>query len=96
MGEDGGPRLYDPHARLRLGGKSAAQPASARFRVPPSGHFLQAMLDYILVSPALAALNPVWRIWHPFDDAECYADARLRAGLLAASDPFPVSLDIDI
>ena len=54
------------------------------------------MLDYVMVSPDLHAMNPRWRIWHPFDDPACYRDAHLREALLTASDHFPVSVDIAI
>ena len=93
-------RLYDPHARTALGSRLAAQPASARFYLPGSdpgrGRFFSALLDYIMVSPDLRAMNPVWRIWHPFDDPDCYNDGDLREALLAASDHFPVSVDLPL
>jgi exonuclease III len=57
--------------------------------------YLQALLDYIMVSPDLMSRGPVWRIWHPFDDPACFGNDALRAALLAASDHFPVTLDID-
>lgn len=57
---------------------------------------MQALLDYIMISPDLRALGPSWRIWHPFDDPACYGDENLRAALLTASDHFPVTLDIDL
>jgi hypothetical protein len=47
-----------------------------------------------MISPGLMGLSPRWRIWHPFDDAACFADTALREALLAASDHFPVTLDI--
>jgi hypothetical protein len=53
-------------------------------------------LDYVMVSPGLRAKSPEWQIWHPFDHPDCYADVPLREGLLAASDHFPVVLDIDL
>lgn len=87
-------RLFDPHGRLALGRKLVAAPASARFFLPESEQYFSAMLDYIMVSPNLRALKPRWRIWHPFDDQACYRDAQLREALLAASDHFPVSIDI--
>lgn len=85
-------RLYDPHARLWTG--RGAVPASSRFYVAQERRFLSAMLDYVMVSPDLRALDPQWRIWHPFDDPDCYADAKLREALLAASDHFPVTIDL--
>lgn len=87
-------RLFDPHARAALGRKLAAAPASARFFLPGQDQYFSAMLDYIMVSPDLLALKPRWRIWHPFDDPQCYRDAELREALLTASDHFPVSIDI--
>ena len=89
-------RLYDPHARLALGSKLGASPVSSRFFIVEEGRYLQALLDYIMVSPDLRALQPVWRIWHPFDDPACFGDAALREALLAASDHFPVSLDLPL
>jgi hypothetical protein len=60
----------------------------------PDGQFLSALLDYIMISPDLCARNPVWRIWHPFDDLACFRNPELREALLMASDHFPVTLDI--
>ncbi|WP_017927109.1 endonuclease/exonuclease/phosphatase family protein [Limimaricola hongkongensis] len=98
LGEEAAPgrRLYDPHARLALAHPVAAQPATARFAVPPDWRILSALLDYAMVSPDLCARHPRWRIWHPFDDPDIYADADLRAALLVASDHFPVTLDLDL
>lgn len=96
LGENGAVRLHDPHARQALTSRLAVAPATARFRIPPDGAFLSAMLDYIMISPDLCALEPHWRIWHPFDDPECYRDVELREALLLASDHFPVTLDIDL
>lgn len=90
-------RLRDPHSRLGHG-RTGAHPASARFFLtdPKPGHYLSAMLDYILLSPDLCADAPAWRIWHPFDDPVCYATPELREALLQASDHFPVSVDISL
>jgi len=49
-----------------------------------------------MISKGLMARRPAWRIWHPFDDAECWQMVELREALLTASDHFPVTLDIDI
>jgi endonuclease/exonuclease/phosphatase family metal-dependent hydrolase len=89
-------RLFDPHARAALGQKLPASPASARFYLPEKRAFFSAMLDYVMVSPDLRALKPTWRIWHPFDDAACYRVPELREALLAASDHYPVSIDLPI
>ena len=95
LGEDHGEALFDPHARMALGRRIGAQPATARFRLQ-TGQWLSALLDYIMVSPALMSRRPAWTIWHPFDNTACYADPHLREALLLASDHFPVVLDIDL
>lgn len=95
-GEEARVPLYDPHARLILSQPVAAMPATARFRIPPDGHYLSALLDYIMVSPGLRTREPKWTIWHPFDTPACYEDEALRHALLKASDHFPVTLDIEI
>ena len=92
LGEGNGIQLFDPHARMALTRRIGAMPATARFKTK-EGPFLSALLDYIMVSPDLMAPRPHWRIWHPFDDPECFADPDLRAALLTASDHFPVTLD---
>ncbi|MBY6004362.1 endonuclease/exonuclease/phosphatase family protein [Salipiger bermudensis] len=93
---DGGPRLFDPHAERALASKFGAQPTTARFYLGPEQRYMQALLDYIMVSEDLAATGPSWRIWHPFDDPVCWRTPELRAALLDASDHFPVTLDIDL
>ncbi|OWU85173.1 endonuclease [Oceanicola sp. 22II-s10i] len=96
MGGEGEVPLTDPHAMQALSSKLAAAPTSARFLIGPQGRYLQALLDYILVSPDIAARAPVWRIWHPFDDPACWEKPELRDALLTASDHFPVTIDIDL
>ena len=97
MGWDAAPetRLFDPNARAAGSGRpTAGKPATARFWNNKSRSYVSALLDYIMVSPDLAALRPDWRIWHPFDDPACYDLPELREALLTASDHFPVSVDI--
>ena len=94
LGEGEAARLFDPHARMALGQRIAAQPATARF-AQPDGHWLSALLDYIMLSPDLAA-RARWSIWHPFDNPDCYGDPDLREALLTASDHFPVVCDLDL
>ncbi len=89
-------RLFDPHARRAFGSKFGASPVSARFYLAEEGRYFSALLDYVMVSPDLRALNPRWRIWHPFDDPACFADTGLRDALLAASDHYPVSIDLNL
>ena len=92
MGED----LHDPHAARALGQRLAAVPTTARFWIRQEKRFLQALLDYIMISNDLRDRAPVWRIWHPLDDPECWANTELRQALVDASDHFPVTLDIDL
>lgn len=96
LGEGQAMQLYDPHARSALGQKIGALYSTSRFYLDHEGRYLQALLDYIMVSPDLLSLGPEWRIWHPFDDPACYGDKALRDALLSASDHFPVTLDIDL
>ncbi|MFY0692140.1 MAG: endonuclease [Paracoccaceae bacterium] len=87
-------QLFDPHAHSALGQKLGTPFSSARFYLSPEKRFINALLDYIMVSPDLAARSPDWRIWHPFDDPGCWRDPVLREALLTASDHFPVTMDI--
>jgi endonuclease/exonuclease/phosphatase family metal-dependent hydrolase len=74
-----------------------ARPSTARFYDDDSGTYLNALIDFIMLTPGLAArVRPAWRIWHPFDDAECFADESLRQALMDASDHFPVSVDLEM
>ena len=93
LGEDDATRLYDPHATQVLSRRIAAVPTTARFS-KRNGTFLNALLDYMMVSPGVRAAKPEWQIWHPFDHLACYENAALREALLTASDHFPVSLTL--
>lgn len=95
-GEAGASCLFDPHARRALGRRLGATPTTARFWIRLEKRFLQALLDYIMVSPELAVRHPRWRIWHPLDDPDCWARPELRDALVTASDHFPVTLDMDL
>jgi hypothetical protein len=95
LGEETGIHLHDPHARMALTRRVGAMPVTARFYIPQEKRYLQALLDYVMLSPDLCARDPHWRIWHPFDDPVCYGTPELRDALLAASDHFPVSVDLD-
>lgn len=98
MGLDALPplRLEDPHARTALRRPLGALPSTARFWIAPEQRYFGALLDYILVSRDLLRLGPRWRIWHPFDDPACWAVPELRDALLAASDHFPVTMDLPL
>ncbi|MBF9032399.1 endonuclease [Rhodobacterales bacterium HKCCE3408] len=96
MGRDAEPeaRLYDPHAVAALQSRLSAQPGTARFYNAEQKRYISALLDYIMVSPDLRRKAEGWRIWHPFDDPECWHEIPLRDALLTASDHFPVTLDL--
>lgn len=98
LGQDAEPdmQLVDPHAQSALAQRIGARLATARFYVSQEKRYLNALLDYIMVSPDLASKKPTWHIWHPFDDPACWGNADLREALLTASDHFPVTLDIEL
>lgn len=87
-------RLFDPHGAQALVSKLSAAPTTSRFFKRHENRYLQALLDYVMVSPDLRPRAHKWHIWHPFDDPECWDRADLREALLTASDHFPVSLDL--
>lgn len=87
-------RLTDPHAEMAITQPLGLTPTTARFWLQPKKRYFEALLDFIMVSPALAALKPDWRIWHPFNDPAVVSVPELRDALLSASDHFPVSIDI--
>ncbi|SFR34585.1 Endonuclease/Exonuclease/phosphatase family protein [Yoonia tamlensis] len=93
LGEADAAQMFDPHARLALSRRLGASPVSARFK-RKGQPYLQALLDYVMVSPGLRARGPHWQIWHPFDHPACYENIVLREALLQASDHFPVVLDL--
>lgn len=96
LGTADGPHLVDPHASRSLTRPLGERLATSRFFLRDQNRYLQALLDYVMLSPDLAARNAVWRIWHPFDDPICWSTPELRAALLTASDHFPVTVDLDL
>lgn len=90
MGED----LYDPHAQILCQPRARSLPSTARFFDRDSKRYFGALLDYIMLSPGLRKPRPSWRIWHPFEDDAIYRNLPLREALLAASDHFPVTLEL--
>ncbi len=99
MGDPANPEslLVEPNAQARLNPRDSAAPATARFYQHHRKAYLNALLDYAMLSPMLAARgNPEWTIWHPFDNSECFKNKSLRRALLRASDHFPVTLDLDL
>jgi hypothetical protein len=87
-------RLTDPHAVMALKQATGLRPATARFWLAPHKCYFDALLDFIMVSPDLAARQPAWRIWHPFNDPGVMDVPELREAVLTASDHFPVTLDL--
>ncbi|MHA1529645.1 MAG: endonuclease/exonuclease/phosphatase family protein, partial [Alphaproteobacteria bacterium] len=87
--------LANPFAGQRMD-PDGARPSTARFH-DGRGGYLNALIDFIMLSPGLATrTQPVWRIWNPFDDAGCRADESLCRALMDASDHFPVSIDLEL
>lgn len=95
-GAEGAIPLYDPHARRALTRRIGVVNTTARFYLAHERRYMQALLDYAMISPDLVKKNPRWRIWHPFDDPDCWKMPELRAALITASDHFPVTLDLDL
>ncbi|WP_323778466.1 endonuclease/exonuclease/phosphatase family protein [Leisingera sp.] len=91
-----GDLLNDPHAQCLLPPRATSLPSSSRFYNAETKRYFTALLDYVMISHSLMGFAPKWRIWHPFEDAECYGDDEMRQALLDASDHFPVTLDIDL
>ncbi len=91
-----GDTMFDPHAKQALRQRFGVRYSTARFEQPGGGRYLQALLDYIMISLDLMDRGVDWRIWHPFDDAEIWQMPELRDALLTASDHYPVTLDIEI
>lgn len=87
-------RLYDPHAVKTASRPMGLHYSTARFWLAPEQRYFEALLDFIMVSPELAARRPHWRIWHPWNDPACLNTPELHDALLKASDHFPVTLDI--
>lgn len=98
LGLDAGPdaQLYDPHAAMVLARRTGLAPTTARFWLAPQKRYFEALIDFIMVSPALKARSPDWRIWHPFNDPAVMADPALREAILTASDHFPVTIDLTL
>ncbi len=95
IGDEDDARLYDPHAEAVIRRPLGLMPASARFWMSDQKRWMQTLLDYVMVSPDLRDKASEWRIWHPFDNPACYKTPALREALLAASDHFPVSVELN-
>lgn len=90
-------QLIEPHARIWLDPRQGWSLSTARFYSKQYRRYLNALLDYVMLSPDLAKRGRAeWRIMHPFDDPDCFEDDEMRAALLTASDHFPVCVDLDL
>ena len=88
-------QLVEPHAEIRLDPRHGWALSSTRFYISSIKRYVNTLLDYVMLSQNLAkAAHAKWNIWHPFDNPKCYEDLELREALLAASDHFPVSVDL--
>ena len=94
LSEPANRRMTDPHATMALTQPIGLNPTTARFWLAPRKCYFEALLDFIMVSPDLAAQSPTWRIWHPFNDPRIAGVTELRDAILTASDHFPVTLDL--
>lgn len=97
LGPPGEParRMRTSETRVRWTPDRGWIPASARFYDSASGGAVNALIDFILVSPGLAERSePRWRIWNPWQDLELAKDVALTGALARASDHFPVSADL--
>ena len=87
-------RLTDANALMAL--RPGLHPTSARFWLAPRQCYFEALLDFIMLSPDVAALGPKWHIWHPFNDPRVTNTPGLSQAILTASDHFPVTLDLPL
>lgn len=87
--------LRNPFVKARLHPDLGWRPATERFYNREKRGYLNALIDFVMLSQSITRdMVPEWRIWHPFNDAACYADEALKQALLDASDHFPVSVDL--
>lgn len=90
-------RLEERHAAMVLRQRvGMISPTTARFWLAPMQRYFEALVDFIMLSPDLCEAKPDWRIWHPFNDPAVMAVPELRDALLAASDHFPVTVDLTL
>lgn len=97
LGDEASGALIEPHAEIMLDPRQSWSLSTSRFYISKFNRYLNALLDYVMLSPDLAySASPEWRIWHPFDDPECFKDADMQSALLMASDHFPVTVDLQL
>ena len=87
--------MVEPHASIMLDEHQSWAISTARFYISEYKRYLNALLDYVMLSETLTSTTkPKWRIWHPFDDPECFDNPAMQDALLTASDHFPVTVDL--
>ncbi len=70
------------------------KPASASFKDRITEDYINVLIDHIFTSPNLpTAGDQPARVWNPFQDEDLKP---LRDVFLAASDHFPITLDVDL
>lgn len=93
--EESAHRLVEPHAKLMRDPDQAWSLSTSRFYISEFKRYQNALLDYVMLSQDLfKSTDAKWRIWHPFDDPDCFNNPEMRNALLLASDHFPVSVDL--
>ena len=85
--------MFDPHIAQVVANEFGDLPYSARFQGRGHASHLNALIDYIFVSPKFMGANGKWRIWNAY---ETQFSSELTQALITASDHFPVTLDIDL
>ncbi len=83
-------RLFDPS----IAKSKTKFISTARFFKREKNQYLDALLDYILVSPAMLERNPKWTILHPDAMSQDIDIPDLSENLRLASDHFPVLLQL--
>ena len=85
--------MFDPHVAQVVVDEFGDLPYSARFQGRDHTPHLNALIDYIFVSPNLTDKAGKWRILNPY---EVQLPPQLTQALMTASDHFPVTLDLNL
>ena len=91
MGPAGNParQLRNPFVSERIRPGFGPRPASARFFLHQEKRWLNALIDFVMISPDLEQAASDWRIWHPFDDKGVLCRSRLAYGVAGRLRSFP-------
>ena len=89
--------MTDPHAQMALTNRLGAAPTSSRFYLSQQKRYFQALLDYVMVSPDLAASGTKFGVSGiRLMIRNVMACQNCAQALLAASDHFPVTIDLEL